>query len=380
MKGLGQEETAMYLSVLHALRPFHTFHDTHVHPYEVLFDKFTYASEFSRPGILSIAGNTYTTPSVQSLRFQEISEVDADPKSQLQEISTMLLRRVYGNVGEQVFVDQMTLSGIDRMLLLPVAAESCTPEAFFSRMRWVQQLYGNQEKFLVAGSISGSLPTGQVRSYVETLSREYNIRAMKCHPVVSGIDLRSGTMKEWLEELLAACQEQQMPLIIHGGRNNPYWGGDRANFAALEHLKDINISISKAPVILAHAGLHRCRAADVEREGLKILHAMLEAHTNLDVDISGLSLETLKLVLRSVPGERVLFGSDALYSPQWEAVTLTMHALNELRMPLEEKFVQFASTNPAKTLFKEKAHAKHSEDQMESVLGGSPREVVPGSP
>ena len=355
MKGLEPEQTAEYLGVVHSLRPRYPLCDMHVHPYEVLFDRFTYdEEEYSRPGVVSLPGKSYTTPSARSFQFPEISNFGDDPRSKrLQDISVMLLRKVYGNVGGQVFSDQMALSGIDRVLLLPVAPESGTPAAFDSRMRWVKRLYGDEEKFWIAGSVPGALKGRELSSYVRTVKREYGIRAIKCHPVVSGLDLSGNPGKEWLELLLAACHESDLPLVLHGGRNNPYWGGSRGNFAALEHLAKIDMSVSQKPIILAHAGFHWCDGEGIRREGLPMLERMLQAYPNLYVDISGLTFGPLKLVLRYVNGERILFGSDALYSSQWEAVTMTMHALKELGMSLEANFARFASINPRKTIFKD---------------------------
>lgn len=354
MKSLRPEETAQYLSVLQSLRSSYPFYDMHVHPYEVLFDRFTYENEFTCPGVLSLAGKSYTMPSVTKFSFPEMGDFNDEPRSQrLQDISVMLLRKVYGNVGEQVFIDQMELSGIDHVLLLPIASDSGTPEQFHSRMRWVKQFYTNEEKFWIAGSIPGALDGSEIKQYVCSQKQEYGIRAIKCHPVVSGIDLSSAARQEWLEELLRACQESQLPLIIHSGRNNPYWGGSRGNFGALNNLKNINMSLSGKPVILAHAGFHRCKTNEIEQEGLQMLDKMLQTHSNLHVDISGLTFEPLKLVIRSVASERILFGSDALYSSQWEAVTMAMHALKESGMELEENFIQYASINPQKTIFKD---------------------------
>lgn len=354
MKGLSPDESSEYLSILQTLRRSYPLYDMHVHPYEVLFDRFTYDNEVAR-GVLSLSGKSYAAPSVTKFQFPEMGNFSDEPRPQrLQDISVMLLRKVYRNVGEQVFIDQMTLSGIDRVLLLPIAPESCTPDEFGSRMRWVKRFYSNREKFWIAGSIPGALAGNEIGPYVCELKKEYGIRAIKCHPVVSGIDLSSSNRKEWMETVLGACHEAKLPLIIHGGRNNLYWGGSRGNFGSLENLENIDMSISEEPVILAHAGFHRCRIDEIEQVGLPMLDKMLKAHPNLCVDISGLGFEPLKLVLQSVNADRILFGSDALYSPQWEAVTMTLHALKELGMAMEENFLQFASINPRKTIFKDR--------------------------
>lgn len=354
MKGLTPEHVSDYLSLLQAIKSSCPLYDMHVHPYEVLFDRFSYEHGPARPGVLSLAGKSYADPSLSNFHFPEMGDFKDEPRSQrLQDISVMLLKKVYGHVGEQVFIDQMTLSGIDKVLLLPVASESCTPGQFADRMRWVKQFYSNEERFWIAGSIPSAVSAIELGPYVRSLKMAYGIKAIKCHPVVSGIDLSSRSRRDWLEGVLAACSDSKLPLVIHGGRNNLYWGGSRGNFASLEHLKEIDMSLSEESVILAHAGFHRCALPEIQAEGVPMLNQMLKAHRNLYVDISGLGFEPLKLVLGSVNIDRILFGSDALYSPQWEAVTMTLHALKELGMELEENFVQIAHINPKKTLFKD---------------------------
>ena len=381
MKGLGPEESSAYLAILQGLRSSCQFYDTHVHPYEVLFDRFSYGNEATHPGVLSLPGRCYTAPAVVRVKFTEESDFQGVQGPQrLQDIRVMLLKKVYGSVGEQVFVDQMNLSGLDKELMLPVALESCGAEEFHHRMRWVKQFYPSRDKFWIAGCIPAALRGEEIGQYAATLIERYGIKAIKCHPVVSGIDLGSRGRKEWLEMLLSACNDLKLPLVLHGGRNNPYWGGSRANYGALEHLKDVNLSLSGAPVILAHAGCHRCSTREIEQEALPMLARMLTRHSNAYVDISGLNFAQLKLVLQSVDGDRVLFGSDALYASQWEAVTMTMHALKELGKNLEESFVQIASINPAKTIFRDgESHAEVSENQVEPGLGASEREVATGS-
>jgi hypothetical protein len=185
VKSLRPEETAEYLRILQALRPAYSFYDMHVHPYEVLFDRFTYGDQYSSPGVISMAGKYYTTPEVSRFTFPEMGDFDDDPRSQrLQNISVMLLRKVYGNVGEQVFIDQMNLSGIDQVLLLPIASDSGVPGNFDTRMRWVKQFYTSEDRFWIAGSVPGYLDGSELRSYVRVQKREFGIKAIKCHPVV----------------------------------------------------------------------------------------------------------------------------------------------------------------------------------------------------
>lgn len=355
MKGLGLEQSARYLSLLRELRSSCRFCDIHVHPYEVLFDRFSYDSDSSLPGVLSLAGKGYRGPALSQFNFPGTAFFSEErPASQrLREISVMLLQKVYGSVGERVFLDHMELSAMDRVLLLPVAPEVSGAAHFDGRMRWVRELYGDRDRFWIAGCIPAALEGEEIGAYAGALRERYGIRAMKCHPVVSGIDLGTSVRKRWLELMLVACRDLKLPLLLHGGRNNPYWSGSRGDFGALSHLSGIDFSLSDHPVILAHAGFHRLSLQEIREEGLPMLARMLERHENLYVDISGIGFEPLKQVLQSVPRERILFGSDALYVPQWEAVTMTLHALEELGLKLEQSFIELASINPNRIIFKD---------------------------
>jgi predicted TIM-barrel fold metal-dependent hydrolase len=247
----------------------------------------------------------------------------------------------------------MDLAGIDKVLLLPIAQETGTLADFERRMDWVKSCYGGQCRFSIAGSVPGFMAAGELKDYAKASKARYGITAMKCHPVVSGIDLSSDSGREWFQELIEACHHSALPLIVHGGRNNPYWGGSRSDFGALEHLKRIDFSRSNKPVVIAHAGLHRCRQQDVTDEGLTQIHALLDTHPNLFLDISNLTMETLKKILGRMPIQKLLFGSDALYSSQWMSVVLTLHTLRELGMDLEENYLLMASINPQQTLFED---------------------------
>lgn len=381
MKELTSEESSRYLGILQELKSSCRFYDVHVHPYEVLFDRFFYGSEISAPGLLNVPGRCYTAPALSRIRFTDPAESAEFTETQrFQDVWVMLLRKVYGSVGGRVFTDQMNLSGIDKVLMLPVPLDSCSLQEFDSRMRWVKEFYGNEDKFWIAGSIPPFLVEEDIGVYLAAMAQRYGIKALKCHPVISGIDLGESARKRWLEALLVCCDELKLPLILHGGRNNPYWRGARGNFGALEHFEEVLLPRSDTPVILAHAGLHRCSVQEITREALPLLTRMLRKNSNLYIDISGLAFEPLKLVLRSVDRDRVIFGSDALYIQQWEAVALTMHALKELGDQVGDAFIKIASTNPEKTVFGYgESHAELSENTMEPVYGIGQGEVATGS-
>ncbi|HJV34264.1 amidohydrolase family protein [Geomonas sp.] len=349
MNGIPAELSERYLQEVAELRCSGPLYDTHVHPYEVLFDRFAYQQDPSLPGVLSMPGKCYLPPAAGPVKFGEVPELGTELRPQrLIDIAVMLLGRMYGSVGPRVFSDQLSRSGLDRVLLLPVAAEGSDAAQFELRMQWIRDLYGDDDRFSLAGSIPPTLEGDQIEGYAAHLKERFAIRAIKCHPVVSGINLGTSCRKTWLEALLEGCHRLGLPVVIHGGRNNPYWACARADFGSLTHLRQLNFSLSGSPVILAHAGMHRCPLTEMEREALPVLKKMLARHDNLYVDLSGLEFEQLKLVLASVAPERILFGSDALYTPQWEVVATTVHALHSLGAGWQQRFLQFSSTNPHK--------------------------------
>lgn len=369
MNGLAPEESARYLAAVAELKSSCRLYDMHVHPYEVLFDRFSYQASDSLPGVLNMPGKTYAAPSTGALRFPEIAEFGNEPQSQrLLDVSVMLMGRIYGSVGPRVFLDHMKLSGLDRVLLLPVASENADAAHFDARMAWIRDLYGDDERFCLAGSIPAGLEGAEIERYAASLKERFAVKAIKCHPVVSGIDLGTSQRKAWLETLVEACHRQRLPLIIHAGRNNPYWGGSRGDFGSLRHLREIDFSLSHTPVVLAHAGMHRCPLREMELEALPVLKDMLNRHHNLYVDISGLGFEQLKLVFSAIDEERILFGSDALYAPQWEVAATTAHALHAAGMKWEESFIRFAGKNPEKIIFDWASSAQEGQIKPQPLL------------
>ena len=379
MTGLTVAQCSEYLSIVQRLRFSCRFYDLHVHPYEMLFDRFSYHPDLSAAEVLSQSGKSYHPPAAADFKFPETSDLGDGPRSQrLLDIAVMMLGKVYGSVGGPVFRDHMELAGIDRALLLPVPLEGVGGVEFLERMRWVKEFYGDEERFWIAGGVPASVPAEEIRCYARELKQRYGIRALKCHPVVSGHDLGTLEGRQWLEMLLLACRELKLPLVLHGGRHNAYWGGERGDFGSLSHFQEINFSLSSQPVVIAHAGVHRCSSGEISEECLPVLRRMLSRHDNLYLDTSGIGFEPLKLVLQGIDLDRLFFGSDALYLLQWQAVALTMHALKELGMKQEESFVQLASSNPGRIIFKDQSHDRLIADQVEPVSGSGAGAIAAG--
>jgi predicted TIM-barrel fold metal-dependent hydrolase len=80
------------------------------------------------------------------------------------------------------------------------------------------------------------------------------------------------------------------------------------------------------------------------------LDALFEKYPNLMADTSNLRPASLRLVLKKVCRSRLLFGSDALYVPTWEAWLRFLQALQEVSACPEEDLVRVAALNPASCL------------------------------
>ena len=66
------------------------------------------------------------------------------------------------------------------------------------------------------------------------------------------------------------------------------------------------------------------RYADFDQAALS---ALLARHDNLVTDTSGLDYPVLVAMLRRLDPARVVFGSDALYTPMWKSLVMVLRAL-----------------------------------------------------
>ena len=77
MKGLSPEQTSRYLSALAEIKRSCRIYDTHAHPYEILFDRFSYLQDPAAAGVLSVPGRSYAAPARAHFAFPEIAEFDS---------------------------------------------------------------------------------------------------------------------------------------------------------------------------------------------------------------------------------------------------------------------------------------------------------------
>jgi hypothetical protein len=343
---LDRERVERYLALARALGRTQVLHDVHVSPYEVIFGGLEYRPDAEVAGVLGLEGARYTAQRPGPLRIDDAAASDrllgqAEVPTAL---SRALLRRQYAHLGPRVLADGMALCGIGRSLLIPVVRPGADPA---EQVRLTCDLYGADERFRLAWC--PRLPAGEAEILAEVrgaLAR-WPIRALKLNANIQGLDLATGEGRAALGHLVAACRATALPLIVHGGISRLLQDPRGRAFAALHNLADVAWRETGTPVVLCHAGLFGCPSGAVEAL-LPTLARMLADHDNLLVDVSGLSFTALCAVLRRFDPTRVVFGSDALYFPQWSAVVKVLFALDELGLPVAETFGMLAGTNPAR--------------------------------
>jgi predicted TIM-barrel fold metal-dependent hydrolase len=189
------------------------------------------------------------------------------------------------------------------------------------------------------------LQTDKLLEFFRTALENYKICAIKIHPNLAGIDPLAQNGHDQIEATLEAAGALGLPVIIHGGRTSTLKPSDSAEYGLLSRLQTIDWSISTTQVIIAHAGCYELTKEETDSALCK-LEALLEKYPNLMADTSNLKPDCLRLVLKKISRDRLLFGSDALYIPIWEAWIRFLCALQEVSLSPDQDLIRIASLNP----------------------------------
>lgn len=343
---IAKEEILRYLACARELQCESPWIDAHVSPFEVIFNSFQYRPNSYKEGIYSIDNSSYNPPSVGPLR------VEADltrgrieqTKQETGHLSTFLYRKVYAHIGSGVLGDQMKLSGIHRSLLLPVLHPESNGE---TEMELVNRCYGQDERFLLGYCIPNQIENTDIISNIKSAISRYKIKAIKVHPNITGINLSLPAGKARIEAILHACQEADLPLIIHGGVSPVIKNSANRGFSSLPNLARINWGITKKPVVISHAGMMGASPIEIENDLLSPLKSILSSNYHVMIDISALSLSALCLILKKISPERIVFGSDFYYFSQWGAIAKLLHAIKLTSTQIEDRFLQIVARNSA---------------------------------
>ncbi|HDP98155.1 MAG TPA: hypothetical protein ENN22_03100 [bacterium] len=344
---LSASEIKKILQHIWEIKSDHTFFDLHTHPFEIIFRKFD-ESVVSSDGTSTQGKVTYEPPAIKDEKLRDSVIHNQIRTSQTRpEFLLVWLKKKYRFTGASVFLDQMKLGAIDKALLLPVCPSS---QDYEKQMKSMITLFSDKAHFIFACSIPNQIEDNKISQYLKEQIQRYQVRAVKIHPNISEINLKTSQGIERVESILQACNHHRLPVVIHGGRNFLLPNKQAAEFACIENLQKIDWSITTSPVIIAHAAGFDYSSDEFRDRVLPILKTMLAKHVNLSVDISALSLSNLETVLNSISADRIVFGSDALYYNIWSEITCLYFALQRQKFDIEKWLIKILAKNPEKVL------------------------------
>lgn len=348
---LGKAEVERYLTIIQAIGRAHQLTDLHMHPFEVVFGAGRYAENRLTTGVWSTADLCYLPPVPDDLELAPQSSSAHDLPAAMQERLTMLgLRRLYVHTGPRCFGDQLLLGGISRGLLLPVTRPGSHAE---QEMAMLAGIFAADPRFLLGYSVPVETAEAEIEMTIQRAMLRWDVRAIKIHPCLSGIDLCAAAGRSRLETILTAAGKMGLPVILHGGAYPAIVASCGPCYGLLENIERIDFHLTPQPVVIAHAGVFNL-SRQLVAGLLPRLENLLQCYDHLSVDVSALSADVIGLVLSRVPPERIVFGSDALYELPWKSLIRLFVALEKADpRQAEELLVRIAATNSDQILRKE---------------------------
>lgn len=342
---LSAEQVVQYIKAARELCGSSQLVDIHVHASEVIRANIKYGPPLN--GVFSkINSGEYRPPETAGVRLR--SDPPMASNAMQNRLSELAFTRAYHYTGPRVLGDQMHLSGVDKAVLLPVAKDS---ESLAAQMEIIDLCCKEDSRFVAGYSIPHAVDKHAIAEDLERAVAVHGIRMLKLHPNISSIDLSSTSGRLWVEEILRACDNLQIPVLLHGGCSPILGDSPARRFSALDNLVDIDWSLTRAPVVLAHFGVYGCNfhAGHADRKTEQLFCNLLSDNPHIYTDTSGVSYDAIERMLGLVDLDRVVFGSDALYVPMYRQLALLMHALtSSLKDPHQIKTI--ACDNPARIL------------------------------
>lgn len=323
------------------------FYDIHVHPFEVMDGVINYVRSPSCKGLFSSVSSEYSAPDLSGLDLgkQNKFSIRGHDDSHLNKMLQLSRRRIYAHNGPKVFCDHMALSGIDRVVLLPVMTDN---QSANQQLQSLSDMFGNDERFILGYCVPDDVPIYEISENIKRVVNQYSVAVLKIHPSVQSIDPSGNQGKDRIEAILAASRNEGLKVVIHGGLSPSCKDPDAVAYGAVSSLQHIDWSITPETIVLAHSGSYGYRPEEVGRDVLPLLDRLLSRYTNLVVDTSALEIDSLALVFRTIDINRICFGSDALYEKQWAEIVNMWCALQQSVSAPEESFLKIVSENPGK--------------------------------
>lgn len=337
-----------YLSRVRDIKQSRLFFDVHAHPFELFFGEARYTKHPTLEGVYSTDPQKFKAPQATEILLPDDAETPGIRRLLMRAgMARLNLARLYASIGRGLFEMHMDLTGIDKVLLLPVLRPN---DDIDTQMSLMKAMYGNNKRFVFGWCVPASIMDEEIFAAAQDARLRFDIRAVKLHPNVMEIDPQSTQGRRRIEATLLTCGEVGLPLFVHGGRSPLLGDGKTSSLASVRNLKRIDWSISRYPVVMCHAGTYGCGQAEME-EALQELGRMSAKHDNLFVDVSALEIGTIARVIQQFDSERILFGSDMLYETQWIMMVKLLVALERVTSHPEDILMKIAGTVPQKYIF-----------------------------
>ena len=348
---IDQGMTDRYLSIIKEIGTSVRLTDSHVHPFDVLYDGGSYCANPSCAGVYSDGNACYVPPTSGPVLLEAPAEPPAQaPRDLVKRMMMLTMRRLYVHTGPQCWTAHAEMAGIGRLALLPVAQPGKTAEA---RMAEMVNMFGDDPRFLFGYCLPNTLEPEQVETDIRQAAVNYGIRILKVHPNLSGHLLTSAEGRNRLNALLHASRSTRLPVILHGGPSPSIEDPLASAQGELENLARLDLGGTDQPVVIAHAGGFGLCAEEFQCRVLPQLQNLMSRFDHLLVDTSALSADVLDRLLDHVAPTRILFGSDAFYEPSWKAAVKLFWVLEKKFSRPEQVFAQIAGENPEKVFGKE---------------------------
>jgi len=349
MNCIQDKEIKRFLSGAREVGKSNKLFDVHVHPFEILSNMDIQCYQKVSCGTFGTSDCIYKKPTVSSFSTESNSTDKELIKKKFGVQSAFIkLRRIYRHVGPDVLNSHMSLCGISQNLFLLVALPC---ETIHDQLKMIDDIYIDNDKFFVWYCIPNSVCNDDIKKHLGKYINN-KVIALKLHPNITEIDMARNSGIERVEHILSAANEYGLPLFIHSGRSYIIKNRNAQEYGIIANFKNIDWNLSKQPVVISHAGAYGYSVEGIRRNVLPALKKLISKYDNIMVDTSGLNIQQLVTIFKHLDPHRIMFGSDALYYPQWKAMVSSLYAMKTLQLPYENFLIQIANINPMKYVFR----------------------------
>lgn len=346
---LSAQEVKRILAEIRELKSDQPWIDFHVNPYEVIYNRYEYQPNTYTEGVWSQKPIPYSPPVITPLRINNGSPngEDYDNQSQLKSYYKLILERHFLHIGPRVILDQMALSGIDKCVILPVFQPESNGQ---KEMAFMSKLYRNDGRFILGYCVPNSVKEDEIAEDIRRARSIYKIAAVKFNANIMAVDLAKSEGKNRLKAILKECAENNLPLVIHGGRSELVRDSGSKDYALLANMADTLVNYSKTITIISHAGFFGASKEEIRSELLPLLEEILKNNKDIFVNIAGLEMNTIAMLCNHIQVERLIFGSDYPYFSQWGTLCRLWLALRLLQLNCKTILNKILAVNPSRIL------------------------------